>query len=304
MVPIEKDPESGLWEFAHLQTGKVPERGKNGKLILTEDMGLVFVLIPGGTFNMGAAPPSEANPAGSPNADPEAADMEGPVHEVTINPFFLSKYEMTQGQWLRFTGKNPSAYGPENYHPIWNQDRALHSLLHPVEQVSWKDCEELLSRLKLRLPTESEWEYAARAGTTTIWWTGNVKETLKGAGNLADLFCKRYGPSAGMKYEEWLDDGFVVHAPIGSFIPNGFGLHDVCGNLYEWCQDSFGKYSDALVHGSAHESNGSSYRIFRGGSWGDHAERCRSADRHRQDPDHFNHFLGLRPSASLQEEEL
>jgi formylglycine-generating enzyme required for sulfatase activity len=296
LVPLGSDPESGLWEFAHLQTGEIPERGADGKLVLAEEMGLVFVLIPGGTFHMGA---SSDKSLGSPNADPKAADWEGPVHVVRIKPFFLSKYEMTQGQWLRFTGKMPCAYGPDNYNPLWNRDKAPHSLLHPMEQVSWKDCEEVLFRLKLRFPTESEWEYAARAGTTTIWWTGNAKESLQAAGNIADLFCKQNGPRAGLRYETMLDDGFVAHAPIGSFRPNAFGLHDVCGNVYEWCRDSFGEYSETPYDGSAHESSGSSYRIYRGGSFTDHAERCRSADRHRKDPNDLDHSLGIRPASSL-----
>jgi formylglycine-generating enzyme required for sulfatase activity len=296
LVPLERDRASGLWEFAHLQTGAPPKRGEHGKFELTEETGLVFVLLPGGTFSMGA---QSEDPQGL-NFDPEAGPWEGPVHEVTIPPFFLSKYEMTQGQWLRFTGERPSAYGPNNYNPAWSREGAPYSLLHPVEQVSWERCANVLYRLKLRLPTEAEWEYAVRAGTITAWWTGDERESLEGAVNLADRFCQAVEGPSGSSFETWLDDGFLIHAPVGSFLPNGFGLHDVCGNVCEWCRDAFGSYSDTPLDGSAHESEASPYRVFRGGSWFEDAGYCRSADRHRQTPKHFNHTLGLRAAASVQ----
>ncbi|MGB2984259.1 MAG: SUMF1/EgtB/PvdO family nonheme iron enzyme, partial [Phycisphaerae bacterium] len=117
LLPLRRDPRSGLWEFRHIQTGTKPEQNRARKevdaeavnpWILTEDTGLVFVLIPGGTFWMGA---QKENPEGR-NYDPQAASDESPVHEVTLAPFFISKYEMTQLQWQRFTGENPSQYGP------------------------------------------------------------------------------------------------------------------------------------------------------------------------------------------------
>jgi formylglycine-generating enzyme required for sulfatase activity len=159
----------------------------------------------------------------------------------------------------------------------------------------------VLFRLKLRLPTESEWEYATLAGSTTIWWTGNAKESLQGAGNIADWYCKEYGRPTDMKYETWLDDGFAIYAPVGSFLPNPFGLHDVCGNVHEWCRDLFGDYKETPLDGSANESGGSSFRVFRGGSWHDPAERCRSAERHRHVPNYITHRLGIRPASSLHE---
>ncbi|MBU0754149.1 MAG: SUMF1/EgtB/PvdO family nonheme iron enzyme, partial [Planctomycetes bacterium] len=260
-VPIGRDPTSGLWEFAHLQTGEIPERSADGKLMLTEEMGLVFVLIPGGAFNMGAVRPAEGNPIGSPNVDPEAESNEGPVHEVTLKPFLLSKYEMTQGQWLGFTGDNPSRYGPGG---VFGGKEV--NLLHPVEQVSWEDCSKILHQLKLRLPSESEWEYAARAGTCTVFWTGDEAETLQGAANVADLFCKNNGGPSSWPYEEALDDGYVVHAPVGSFSANDFGLHDIHGNVSEWCQDIYVGYESTPTDGTAN-IRGSSSRVRRGGSW-------------------------------------
>ena len=295
LIPLGRDPDSGLWEFAHLQTGEIPERDDSGHLVLTESMGVVFVLIPGGTFTMGAIRPSEDLPEGSPNVDPEAESDEGPLREVTLRPFFLSKYETTQGQWSRFTGDNPSSYRPDNGNPSWNRKGEPITLLHPVEQVSWEDCTLVLSRLDLRLPTESEWEYAARGGASTVWWSGNELSALQGAVNLCDKYCKDHGGHPSWSFEEGLDDGYTVHSPVGVFRANAFGLHDVMGNVFEWCQDVYGPYSSAPRDGSAQYWEGSERRVFRGGCWCHHARSCRSAYRSYWDPDYRSHDLGFRP---------
>lgn len=294
-VPIGRDPESGLWEFAHLQTGSVPVRGQDGKLILTDEMGLVFVLLPGGVFEMGAIPPSEDHVLGSPNVDPDAWIKEGPVHEVTIEPFLLSKYEMSQGQWMRFTKDNPSCYKPGK-----TFGGKTVTLLNPVESVTWETCASVVSRLNLRLPSEAEWEFATRAGTSTIWWTGNEKESVTGAANIADLCCKTNGADPSWTYEEWLDDGHVIHARVGSYRPNGFGLHDVCGNVAEYCEDDFHEtYASAPCDGSAWVDNHYPHRICRGGHWGHLVYLCRSSQRRENVPGYFGNGVGLRPACSL-----
>jgi len=295
IIPLGSDPDSGLWEFAHLQTGEPPERGPDGKLDLIEKTGLVFVLIPGGTFDMGSIRPSEDQPIGSPNVNPNAESDEAPVHAVSLNPFFLSKFEMTQAQWTCFTGENPSLYGPE-----FKFGDKQHNLLHPVEQVSWNECVHLLSRLGLRFPSEAEWEYAARAGTATVWWTGNEKETIKGAANICDLYCMDNGGLTDMKYEKWLDDGYTAHAPVGSYLPNAFGLHDTMGNVYEWCRDSYGvNYNEVPLDGSAFEIKSALLRIGRGGGYNVTAGICGSANRSGLDPTGRMPGLGLRPAFSL-----
>src|SRR5262245_3631931 len=259
LLPIGRDPASGLWEFAHLATGEPAERGADGKLVLKESTGLVLVLLPRGTFTMGA---QRTDPSG-PNHDPEAQPEEGPPREVRVSPFFLSKYEMTQGQWLRVAGENPSRDNPQTYGRFWNREGKPGDLLHPVEQVSWFDCTAVLERLGLELPLEFQWEYGARGGTHTVWWCGNDRASIARAGNVADRFAKEHGSGWGA-WEEW-DDGNTSHARVGSYLPNAFGLHDVIGNVWEWCQDLY--------------DSGSANRVYRGGSFHDLAVRARSADR-------------------------
>jgi formylglycine-generating enzyme required for sulfatase activity/serine/threonine protein kinase len=296
LVPIGRDPDSGLWEFAHLLTGVAPERGPEGKLVITEECGLVFVFVPGGMFRMGAQLPSLTAPLGSPSADALAELDEGPLRKVRIDPFFLSKYEMTQAQWLRFTGANESEYGPGS-----GFDGVTTTLLHPVEKVSWEMADRVLARLSLRFPSEAEWEYAARAGTTMVWWTGNEKESLAGAANLADICAKASG-RPDRSYEEWLDDGFALHAPVDAFRPNPFGLHGICGNVWEWCRDRYhGSYEEASAVGAPREEGEDDKRVFRGGGWNQCSRPCRSANRSRGAPDFRNECIGLRPARSFRD---
>ncbi len=280
LLPLGRDPDSGLWEFAHFQTGAPALRGPDGKLVLEEETGLVFVLLPGGTFQMGA---QKTDPNGA-NYDAQAADDEGPVHSVTIAPFFLSKYEMTQGQWLRFAGRNPSQYNPQSYAPSWNSAGDPGDLLHPVEQVSWNDCAILLERMGLELPAEAQWEYGARAGTTTPWCCGNEKESIRNAGNVADRHAKEHDGFAGKLWEDW-DDGNTTHARVGSYQPNAFGLHDVIGNVWESCQDFY--------------APGSTDRSRRGGTFFFPAAVARSAARSYRSPDNPVYDLGLRPAKRI-----
>ena len=283
LVPIGPDPESKLWEFAHLETGEPAVRGEDGKLVLTEETGLVFVLLPGGTFRMGA---QKSEPSG-PNYDPQASESEDPVHAVTLSAFFLSRYEMTQGQWERFVGTNPSG---------------LKSLLNPVERVSWLDCMEVMDRLGLSLPSEAQWEYGARAGTTTVWWTGSERESLRGAVNLADQAAARAG-SSWLTIADWpeLDDGYPAHAPVNAFLPNAFGLHNVNGNVYEFCLDGY--HGDFYLWSATKDPvdppRGSDYRVIRGGSLVTDALRARSAQRGSCAPSWFDWYIGLRPARTI-----
>jgi len=298
-VPIGRDPGSRLWEFAHLLSGEIPERGTNGKLELTDKTGVVLVLIPGGVFNMGAVRPTNDAARLLPNSDPWAENNEKPVRSVTMSPFFLSKYELTQGQWFRFTGRNPSIGSPEESNPAWNRKKVPVSLLHPVENVNWLDCRNVLFKLNLRLPSEAEWEYSCRAETTSVWWTGNDIESLADAINLADLFCKNNGGHQSWPYEEYLDDGYTAHSPVGRFRPNAYGLHDMSGNVFEWCQDVYCNYKDAPSDGSPFDIEGEIRRLYRGGAWNCPAETCRSACRFGNNSGFCSNDLGVRPAFSL-----
>jgi len=309
LLPVRRVPRSRLWEFWHIQTGTKPEPNPDPEAVnswvLTGDTGLIFVLVPGGTFWMGA---QSEDPKGQ-NYDPdsELPKGESPVHEITLSAFFMSKYEMTQAQWQRFTGSNPSKWGS-----IWNwkgeppADEPIHQNRpwNPVENVSWVDCQDVLARLGLVLPTEAQWEYAARAGTSTVWWTGNEKESIgaANAGNLADGWTKRKGGPPTWQYEEWLEDGWVVHAPVGTFTANGFGLHDTIGNVWEWCRDGHGGYkSDVAADDGLRKSTDLRDRVTRGGGYIHTATLARSAVRDVSAPEFRDGDLGVRPARVITE---
>lgn len=295
LVPLGKDPISGLWEFGHLQTGKLPTRGPEGNLVFKEEHGLVLVLIPGGTFSMGipAIPPD----------DPESAlpadERARPAHSVHLEAFFLSKYEMTQSQWVRVADRNPSEISPGSAF-----GRLVRShLLHPVEGVSWTLSTEILRRLDLVLPTEAQWEYAVRAGTTTPWWTGEDRDSLFGAANLADRSADRIGARFPARREfPGFRDGFPVHAPVGSLRANPFGLHETIGNVSEWCLDRVGSYEkpaaaetgERLVTDKENRS-----RIVRGGSFETGPSGGVSTFRSALTSDSRRYNLGLRPARRL-----
>ena len=289
LVPIGPDPDSGLWEFAHLETGVPAVRGPDGKLVVKEESGLVLVLLPGGTFRMGA----QRTDPGGPNYDPQARDNESPVHAVTLSAFFLSKYEMTQAQWERFVGRNPSYFKLSNL---------AKNLLHPVESVSWNDCMEVLGRLGLSLPSEAQWEYGTRAGTSSVWWTGNERETLRGAANLADQAAARAGAQWG-DIQDWpeLDDGYAAHAPVNTFRPNPFGLFNVHGNVFEWCLDGdvVEFYRRQTTKDPVSLPEESRFRVLRGGASNTGAVGLRSAARGNDDSASVSTLLGLRPARAL-----
>jgi formylglycine-generating enzyme required for sulfatase activity len=287
LVPLEEDPDSGLWEFWVVETGERPVRDpETDRWIISAETGIVLVLLPGVTFSMG----STTDPKG-PNYDPQARIEETPM-EVTLAPFFLSKYELTQGQWQRMMNTTPSQWGAD--HSFGGEDWAE----HPVERVDWHQCSEALRQRGLVLPTEAQWEYGARGGTDTPWWSGSDEGTLEGAGNLADQSRNR-GFAQKVEVHDW-DDGFVAHAPVGSFVANPYGLFDTMGNVWEWCEDPFVEDPPAAREGDGLRADevqeATRVRIYRGGSFNDTSILARSADRGPRTPEYRNDNLGVRPA--------
>ncbi len=294
LVPLGADPASGLWEFGCRGSGRIPRRrADDGRLELSGTTAIVLVLIPGGSFRMGA----QSSDPGAPGYDPAAEPCEAPPHPVSIEPFFLSKYEMTQAQWEAVTGENPSRYAAGRK----GGGRTV-SRRNPVEQVAWGEAEQTLGRLELALPTEAQWEYAARAGTTTAWWTGDSLDGLDRAGNVADAYLKAHGGETKWTYDEQLLDGQALHAPVGLYRPNPFGLHDTIGNVWEWCRDPFVAYDSVAASpgDGARAGSSSEGRVGRGGSFQSPADAARSSRRFHREPDYRKGNLGVRPARTIR----
>jgi formylglycine-generating enzyme required for sulfatase activity len=234
-----------------------------------EDLGnriaLEMVAIPGGTFIMG-----------SPDDEQQRDEDEGPQHQVTVAPFFMGKYPMTQEQWEAVMGKNPSYFKGKK---------------RPVENVSWHEanefCQQLLQKTgkKYRLPSEAEWEYACRAGTTTPFHFGETITTDVANYKGNDTYASA---PKGVDREQTTD--------VGSFPPNRFGLYDMHGNVWEWCADaSHDSYRGAPSDGSVWLSSGDNrFRLLRGGSWCYEPWICRCANRFRINPRSHYDFSSLR----------
>jgi formylglycine-generating enzyme required for sulfatase activity len=230
---------------------------------LGNDITLEMVAIPGGTFLMGSSPNEKYS-----------FDDEHPQHQVSVPPFFMGKYPITQAQWKEVASRTDLKVERDlDLNPAYFKDRP-DSDRRPVEQVNWYDAVEFCARLSIltgreyRLPSEAEWEYACRAGTTTPFYFG---ETI--TGELAN-----YDASET--------------TPVGQFTPNAFGLYDMHGNVWEWCADTWhDNYDGAPSDGSVWLDNNQeenidgksrfgTYSVMRGGSWGNNPNPCRSAFRY------------------------
>jgi formylglycine-generating enzyme required for sulfatase activity len=250
-------------------------------------LGMKFQLIPGGSFLMGSSDDDVQEALASAKLYREDAKLEWftdeqPQHRVTIAaPFYLGAHQVTQAQWKEVMGDNPSHFNGDSL---------------PVENVSWDDVQVFLIRLnrrndgwKYRLPSEAEWEYACRAGTTTPFSFG---DTITSAQVNYDGRYPFFGAQKG-KYRG-------KTTPVGSFPPNAWGLYDMHGNVREWCQDAWHKnYDGAPNDGSAWEQGSDNQRVVRGGSWDGGARYCRSAYRFRGAPDFRFDGVGVRLAVRL-----
>ena len=214
-----------------------------------------MVKVEAGSFNMGATPEMKS-----------PYEVEKPVHRVTLtNNYYIGKYEVTQALWQAVMGSNPSHFKGD----------AL-----PVEQVSWKDCQKFITKLNrltgknFRLPTEAEWEYAARGGNKSRGY--------------------RYSGSNTIDDVAWYEnDALSQTHPVGTKQPNELEIYDMTGNVMEWCQDWYGSYSSSPQVNPTGAASGS-YRVVRGGGWSDSARGCRTSDRDFISPGGRSSDLGLR----------
>ncbi len=220
-----------------------------------------MIMVEGGTFTMGAT-----SEQGS-----DAWDEEEPIHKVTLSSFMMGKYEVTQALWTSVMGDNPSHHEGDDL---------------PVENVSWNDCQTFIEKLNsltgknFRLPTEAEWEYAARGGNKSRGYK------YAGGDNIDDV-AWYYGNS-----------GNKTHA-VGTKQPNELGLYDMSGNVREWCSDWNGGYSSSAQTNPTGATSGF-LRVRRGGGWGDIAMDCRVSRRYILTPDYSLNFLGLRLALPVQ----
>lgn len=272
-----------------------------------------MVALPGGEYTMG----SDAG-------DSERGEDEGPPRRVTIKPFELGRTEVTVAQWRQFAQASgylteaernlhqPGcfAWEPEDAAWAWRPGRSWREPgwrqkdEEPVVCISWIDAQayarwlDLNSGLKgWRLPTEAEWEYAARAGTTTRRSWGDESGVACAYANGTDR-------TKGPRGRTWTDlhpckDGYFYTAPVASYRPNPWGLHDMLGNVWEWVQDCYLPYADAPVDGSAHEATPCRGRVIRGGAWDDPPDILRSAARFWIGPSNRNNDIGLRLARTL-----
>ncbi|MBL8768660.1 MAG: SUMF1/EgtB/PvdO family nonheme iron enzyme [Planctomycetes bacterium] len=303
LVPIGMNPVTKLWEFYDLRsacdlgaqdpaTVAIPTHDAAGNPVGVADPGLVFVLLPGGAFDCGAIPAD----GGDPDGDPRAADDEG-VRRVTLAPFFIARHEVTKGQWRRWTGNDPSFYRDG---PPYDGDPDPMGPTHPVEQGPWPDADRTLRRAGLALPTEAQWEYAARAGTRSAWWSGREPSALAGVANVLDRRAEAQFPGWG-RQEGDFDDGYCSLSPVGTFRANAFGLHDVHGNVWEWCADAYSRSIGASRDGDGLASGGDpTVRVLRGGSFNDPASLARCSSRSSQDGSIRTPAIGLRAVRALE----
>lgn len=284
LIPLQLNPTSGLWEFWVEATGTEPRVADvaTGVLALEPESALVLVLIPGGEF--------------ASSMREKITGEAGVVRRrtLTLAPYFIGRTEVPQCVWLRVMGSNPSRWQPPDFVEY------EYTPLVPVEYVDWHMSSAFVARVDLQLPTEAQWERAARAGETqpTAYGLGDDIEVLAGRENVLD---QSMGTFTGRTPAPFLD-GFQMNAPVATFLANGFGLHDLLGNVAEWCADQYSERlaTEGLRADGSFDHEPSRTRVFRGGSHYTSHEGCRLDLRQFDLPRGANHTRGLRVARPVQ----
>ena len=233
------------------QNGGTPAFDGKDKVYTVNGVSFKMIAVKGGTFQMGSD---------------DGYEWEKPVHQVTLSDYYIGETEVTQELWTAVMGSNPSHFTGD--------------MLRPVENVSWDDCQTFISKLnqltggRFLLPTEAQWEYAARGGNKSKGYTYS--------GSDAEDDVAWY----------WYNSDRMTH-PVKTKAPNELGIYDMSGNVFEWCSDWYGSYSSAAQTDPTGPATGS-YRVRRGGSWDDIAASCRVAYRISGAPTNTINYLGLR----------
>ncbi len=243
--------------------------------------GVIFkmIAVEGGTFTMGATVEQGS----------DAYDCEKPAHQVTLSSYSIGETEVTQALWQAVMGSNPSYFNGDYNSTYGSHDNYGTNLQRPVECVSWDDCQAFITKLNqltgamFRLPTEAEWEYAARGGNKSKGYKYAGSNSI---GDVAWYYANSYALGSG-------NPNYGTHS-VATKSPNELGLYDMSGNVYEWCQDWYGSYSSGAQTNPIGPTSGR-YRVYRGGSWNYVAMCCRVSYRnYNGSPTGLNYDLGFR----------
>ena len=251
---------TGTWEDSPVTPPDEPQT----ETFTVNGVTFTMVAVEGGTFTMGATAEQGS----------DAYDEENPAHDVTLSSYSIGQTEVTQALWQAVMGSNPSYFKG--------------NLQRPVEKVSWNDCQTFITQLNaltgktFRLPTEAEWEFAARGGKLSQGYKYSGSNTIGDVAWYWDNIPSQTSGNAGY--------GTQI---VATKAPNELGLYDMSGNVWEWCQDWYGSYSSDAQTNPTGPSTGS-YRVHRGGSWGNDARGCLVSLRSGSTPTLSNYYLGLR----------
>ena len=251
---------TGTWEDSPVTPPDEPQT----ETFTVNGVTFTMVAVEGGTFTMGATAEQGS----------DAYDEENPAHDVTLSSYSIGQTEVTQALWQAVMGSNPSYFKG--------------NLQRPVEKVSWNDCQTFITKLNqltgktFRLPTEAEWEFAARGGKQSQGYKYAGSNTIGDVAWYWDNIPSQTSGNAGYGTQT-----------VATKAPNELGLYDMSGNVWEWCQDWHGSYSSDAQTNPTGPSTGS-YRVHRGGSWGNDARGCLVSLRSGSTPTLSNYYLGLR----------